>query len=249
MALLRHYALQYNTTAFIARDPICIPHRFSALQDVEIAALFAAVFAWGNRTTILNKATDLLARMDNAPHQFVCHHTAADLRRLLAFSHRTFNDVDLLYFVDFLHRHYKVHHSLEAAFPLAPNAETVEGALKAFHNSFFAVEHAPERTRKHIGTPARGSACKRLCMFLRWMVRRDAAGVDLGLWCSLSPAQLVVPLDVHSARTARSWGLLARTPTDWKAALELTATLRLLDPTDPVRFDYALFGYGVNQEG
>lgn len=241
---------EYNRPAFIPHDPIAIPHRYSKKQDIEIAGFFAAVFAWGNRTTIINKTTELMQLMDNAPHQFVTTLNRAGLKRLLSFRHRTFNTTDLLYFVDFLHYHYTQTDSLETAFSrwLQPGDDTIESALVGFHNLFFSLEDAPTRTQKHIATPRRGSTCKRLSMFLRWMVRRDACGVDFGLWQSISPAQLVCPVDVHVARVARQLGLITRKQTDWLTALELTAHLRKFDADDPAKYDFALFSLGVTEK-
>jgi uncharacterized protein (TIGR02757 family) len=244
---------EYNRPAFIKDDPITIPHRFRKKQDIEIAALFAAVFAWGNRTTIINKSSELMQRMGDTPHDFCLHHTDQDLKKLLDFKHRTFNTTDLLYFIEFLRFHYTKHNSLEAAF-IAPAEmkesvhEPVEAALIHFHEQFFNLPDVPQRTRKHIATPLRGSSCKRLNMFLRWMVRKDAAGVDFGIWKKLSPADLICPIDLHVARVARRFGLLHRKMIDWEAALELTGYLRKLDPDDPVKYDFALFGLGVMEK-
>ena len=236
----------YNQPAFIEADPVCIPHLFTKKQDIEIAGFFAAIFAWGNRTTIIQKSRELMQRMDMQPHDFVLHHSAADLRRLEGFKHRTFNADDLYYFVHFLHQHYRQHASLETAFSqwMQPDDTTTENALIGFRRYFFAEEHL-RRTEKHISSPKWKSSCKRLNMFLRWMVRSDNRGVDFGIWQKISPAQLVCPLDVHVARVAKRFNLLQRKPTDWQAALELTAYLRKLDPDDPVKFDFALFGLGV----
>jgi uncharacterized protein (TIGR02757 family) len=165
---------------------------------------------------------------------------------LTGFVHRTFNDTDALYLVDFLGRHYQQHPSLEQAFvPSGATEWSVEKALMYFHQQVFSPDWAPQRTRKHVPTPARHSACKRLNMYLRWMVRRDDAGVDFGLWRQLRPADLVMPLDVHVQRVARQLGLLQRVQSDWQAALELTAALRQFDPLDPVKYDFALFGMGL----
>lgn len=237
----------YNQPSFIPHDPISIPHRFTRQQDIEIAALFAAVFAWGNRTIIINKTTELMQLMDVAPYQFCTGHSDEDLKRLLHFKHRTFNTTDLLYFVHFLRQHYTRNTSLETAFSrwMQPGDENIENALKGFHNYFFSLEDAPQRTKKHIATPARGATCKRLCMFLRWMVRRDNCGVDFGIWKSIAPAQLVCPVDLHVARVARQFGLITRKQTDWLTALELTGHLRGFDPLDPAKYDFALFGLGV----
>lgn len=238
---------EYNRPAFIAADPVSIPHRFTRPQDIEIAGLFAAVFAWGNRTTIISKASELLALMDNSPYAFCLQHGPADLQRLLRFRHRTFNATDLLYFVHFLHHHYRQHASLETAFTQWMDAadETIEKGLAGFHRYFFSLEEAPARTKKHISTPERNSACKRLCMYLRWMVRRDDRGVDFGIWKSIRPAQLVCPIDLHVARVARQLGLITRKQTDWQTVLELTRVLRTLDPSDPAKYDFALFSLGV----
>jgi uncharacterized protein (TIGR02757 family) len=242
---------QYNQPSFIPHDPVCIPHLFTKKEDIEIAAFFAAVFAWGNRTIIINKGRHLMQLMDNAPHDFILHHTTGDLKHLLGFKHRTFNATDLLYFIQFLQHHYSQHQSLESAFTMHVNnneKEPAEQALSHFHRYFFSLEDAPLRTKKHIATPEKGSNCKRLNMFLRWMVRKDNCGVDFGIWNTLQPAQLICPVDVHVARVAKRLGLLQRKQTDWNAALELTQQLRMLDATDPVKYDFALFGLGVMEK-
>src|ERR1700712_2503297 len=175
---------EYNQPLFIKDDPVCIPHLFTKKQDIEIAAFFAAIFAWGNRTTIINKSKELLQLMDNAPHDFCTNHELTDLKKLLAFKHRTFNTTDLLYFVAFFKHHYKLYSSLEKAFTLGLQKAdgTIENGLIAFHHYFFSLEDIPHRTKKHIASPEKNSSCKRLNMFLRWMVRKDNAGVDFGLW-------------------------------------------------------------------
>jgi uncharacterized protein (TIGR02757 family) len=248
--LLLLKAKQYNNKAFISSDPIAIPHLFSKKQDIEVMAFFASVFAWGQRSTIIHKCNELITRMDGAPHDFIVNHTPNDLKVLLGFKHRTFNDTDLLYFIHFLNQWYGRHNSLEKAFSsgMKKNDATVENGLNHFRNMFFSLPDAPARTRKHIASPELNSACKRLNMFLRWMVRNDNKGVDFGIWKTISPAQLVCPLDVHVQRVAMQLGLLQRTQSDWRAALELTTNLRQLDPKDPVKFDFALFGLGVMRE-
>ena len=243
--------LQYNQPSFIETDPVCIPHAFTKKQDIEISGFFAAVFAWGNRTTIINKSKELMQLMDNAPHEFCLHHTASDLRSLEGFRHRTFNATDLLYFISFLQHHYKSHSSLETAFLLHTEPGTddvIEQALIRFHNYFFSLDDAPTRTKKHISTPWKGSTCKRLNMFLRWMVRKDKAGVDFGIWKKIRPGQLICPIDLHVARVAKRFQLLKRNQVDWQAAVELTEQLRMLDPHDPVKYDFALFGLGVMEK-
>lgn len=236
----------YNQPSFIEKDPVVIPHSFSKKQDIEIAGLFAAVLAWGNRTTIINNCRKLMGWLDNAPHDFILNHQDTDLKPFVHFAHRTFNATDLLYFIYFLQYHYSKHTSLEAAF--VPDKkykeQTVEQALIHFHNYFFSIEH-PERTRKHIATPVRNSACKRINMYLRWMVRKDNAGVDFGIWKKIQPAQLVCPLDVHVARVAARLELLPNEKANWQQALLLTSRLRQLQPQDPAVYDYALFGLGM----
>ena len=251
---------EYNQPSFIKTDPICIPHLFSKKQDIEIAGFFAAIFAWGNRTTIINKSRDLLQLMDNAPYQFIIHHKQTDLKKLLGFKHRTFNDTDLLYFVEFFKQHYLKNTSLESAFfnketRVKENPETspimgglVGAALNYFYNYFFSLDDSPARTVKHIASPQKKSTCKRLNMFLRWMVRKDTHGVDFGIWKTITPAELICPIDVHVARVARHLNLLQRTQTDWQAALQLTANLKTLDEADPVKYDFALFGLGVMEK-
>jgi len=272
---------QYNQQGFIENDPICIPHRFTCKQDIEIMGFFAAVLAWGQRKTIISKCTELIERMDGAPYDFVLNHRDQDLKQLLGFKHRTFNDTDLLYFISFFQQHYAQYVSLEYAFLpsvkdspfreefLSGQSETdggaiasptcyvgelkhkqfsVEQALNCFRNYFFSLPDYPARTRKHISSPVQKSTCKRLNMFLRWMVRRDEQGVDFGVWKQFRPSALVCPCDVHVERVARHLGLIVRKQTDWLTALELTENLRLLDPEDPVKYDFALFGLGVEGE-
>ncbi|WP_276479740.1 TIGR02757 family protein [Paraflavitalea pollutisoli] len=238
---------EYNQPDFIKDDPVCIPHLFSKKQDIEIAGLFAAIFAWGNRTTIIKKAKELMQLMNNAPHDFVLHHTYQDLRKLEGFKHRTFNATDLLYFVSFLQYHYSRNESLESAFTkwMSPQDENIEQALIGFYHYFFSLEEVPSRTRKHIASPEKNSSCKRLNMYLRWMVRNDDRGVDFGIWNSISPGQLICPIDLHVARVAKRFNLLRRDPVDWLAALELTSYLKKLDKVDPAKYDFALFGLGV----
>lgn len=263
-------AAEYNRPAFIPDDPISIPHMFSSRQDIEIAGFLAAIFSWGNRTTIIRKSRELMQLMDNAPHQFIMGHKETELKRMLDFKHRTFNATDLLYFIAFFRHHYTYHDSLEDAFlragaPLGampslnasrssvPTALRSHAALSspdlaAFYPYFFSLEDAPPRTRKHIASPEKNSSCKRLNMFLRWMVRSDDQGVDFGIWKKISPSALICPLDVHVARVARRFGLLTRNTTDWQAALELTDHLRTFDKNDPVKYDFALFGLGVMEK-
>jgi uncharacterized protein (TIGR02757 family) len=246
-AWLNKEVAKYNRPGFIELDPICIPHQFTKKQDIEIAGLFASVFAWGQRNTIINKCNFLMDKMDRQPHQFVLHHSENDLKKLLGFKHRTFNDTDLLYFIAFLNHWYKNNPSLEDAFAkhLKPTDTNIENALNGFRQLFFSLPYFPERTQKHISSPIQNSACKRLCMYLRWMVRKDNAGVDFGLWKKIKPHQLMIPIDLHVQKTAIKLGLLTRTQSDWKAVIELTENLKKLDKTDPVKYDYALFGLSI----
>lgn len=241
---------EFNNSRFIEQDPISIPHLFSHKQDIEIAGFFAAIFAWGNRTTIINKSKVLLDAMDMSPHDFCLNASPRELKKLHGFRHRTFFDDDLFYFLHFLRQHYRNNDSLETAFSrgMGQNDKTVEHALNGFREYFLSMDHL-KRTEKHVAHPAHGSTCKRLNMFLRWMVRIDGHGVDFGIWQSVHPSQLVCPVDVHVARTARSLGLLKRKQTDWMAAEELTEQLRRLDAADPVKYDFALFGVGVSSNG
>lgn len=238
----------YNQPSFIPADPISIPHRFTKKQDIEIAGFFAAIFAWGNRTTIIRKTSELLSLMQGAPHDFVLHHTDDDLKSLLHFKHRTFNTTDLLYCVEFFKQHYAQHHSLEEAFLPHQTFTSIEDSLNHFHRYFFSLPDSPQRTRKHIAAPFRASTCKRLNMFLRWMVRQDDKGVDFGIWNRMPQSHLVCPVDLHVARVARKLGLTQRTQTDWLTVVELTDVLSSFDPTDPVKYDFALFSLGVTEK-
>ncbi|MET4083420.1 uncharacterized protein (TIGR02757 family) [Pedobacter sp. UYP30] len=266
---------QYNRPEFINDDPICIPHLFEKKQDIEIAGFFAAIFAWGQRKTIINKCRDLLARMDNSPFDFVVNHTDADLKGLLGFKHRTFNDTDLLYFISFFKFHFSHSRSLEDAFisqsgkyldgylnnaTFTEEAQqegsvcfaaelnfSIEHALNNFRQYFFSLEYYPPRTVKHISSPRQNSTCKRLNMFLRWMVRKDDKGVDFGIWTKLNQQSLICPCDLHVDRIARILGLIDRKQTDWKTAVELTHHLLAFDKNDPVKYDFALFGLGIEK--
>ncbi len=238
---------KFNTPDFIENDPISIPHQFSRKQDIEIMGFWVSMLAWGQRKTIINKANELIQLMDGAPYDFILNHEEKDREPFLNFKHRTFQAIDTLYFLEFFQDFYKKNDSLESAFSnhLTPKSENVETALKGFHEQFFSLPNAPHRTRKHVSTPIRNSACKRLNMFLRWMVRKDKKGVDFGIWKKIKPAQLLMPLDVHVDRVARRLGLLERKQTDWKSVIELTNNLKKFDAKDPVKYDFALFGVGV----
>lgn len=241
---------QYNRPNFIDNDPIVIPHQYTKKQDIEITAFWASMLAWGQRITIINKCNELFKLMDNSPHDFVLNHEESDLKNFKSFKHRTFNLTDTLYFIEFFKQYYQKQNSLENAFYNGPEAssENVKIGLINFHNEFFSLPFAPARTKKHIATPARKSACKRINMFLRWMVRNDGKGVDFGLWNSIKPSQLVCPCDLHVDRVARKLGLITRKQTDWQTAVELTENLKLMDAMDPVKYDFALFGLGIEEK-
>ncbi len=234
---------EYNQPGFISSDPISIPHLFSNKQDIEIAGFFAAIFSWGNRTIIIKKSKELMTLMDMAPFDFIQNHTTADLKKLQHFKHRTFNSHDLFYCIEFFHHHYAQHDSLEQAIFPTKNISVEEG-LNHFKTYFFSLEHE-KRTKKHVSSPQQKSTCKRLNMFLRWMVRSDNTGVDFGIWKNISPTDLICPVDLHVARVARRFGLLHREQTDWQAAVELTTSLKQLDKNDPVKYDFALFALGA----
>lgn len=233
----------YNQPSFIPADPVCIPHLFTKQQDIEIAGFFAAIFAWGNRTTIINKSKELMQLMNMQPYEFVLHHSASDLKKLRSFKHRTFTAEDLYHFIEFFQQHYSKHESLESAF-FPHKKMSVEEGLNYFKNYCFSTAHL-KRTEKHVSSPQQKSSCKRLNMFLRWMVRKDDKGVDFGMWKNIKPKDLICPLDVHVSRVARQLGLLLRKQDDWEAAVELTQNLRSFDKNDPVKYDFALFSIGV----
>jgi uncharacterized protein (TIGR02757 family) len=236
--------IQYNSTAFIDSDPIQIPHQFSLKEDIEIAGFLVATISWGNRKSIITNGNKLINRMGNSPYDFVKNHTKKDLDKLYPFVHRTFNSIDLEYFIQALQNIYKNHEGLEAVFASHSEPISTQKAIHEFKKVFFSLHH-PARTTKHISDPSNNSAAKRINMFLRWMVRNDATGVDFGIWKSLQPSQLSCPLDVHSGNVARKLGLLKRKQNDGKALLELDTSLRKLDAKDPVKYDFALFGLGV----
>lgn len=241
---------QYNQLGFIELDPICIPHRFTKKEDIEITAFFAATLAWGQRKTIINKCLELFDMMDNAPHDFMMQHQESDLKPFLNFKHRTFNDIDTLYFIEFFSWFYRNHQSLEEAFIIGydEGKDIMATLLSNFHDFFFQLADAPSRTRKHVATPKRKAACKRINMFLRWMVRKDDKGVDFGIWHTIKPYQLICPCDLHVDRVGRKLGLITRKQTDWLTATELTAELRTFDADDPVKYDFALFGLGIEEK-
>lgn len=243
--LLSQKAELYNSPEFIATDPIQIPHGFSKKQDIEIAGLLAATIAWGQRPTIIKNANRMVEFMDHDPHNFILNHQDSDLEKMKDFKHRTFNSEDLYFFIERLNFIYSKYDSLEDVFVegIQKGDQFMDNSIDHFRSVFLG--NAPTRTSKHVSSPAKGSATKRINMFLRWMVRQDNKGVDFGIWNNISPALLSCPLDVHSGNVAREYGLLHRKQNDWKAVVELDTSLREMDPTDPVKYDFALFGIGV----
>lgn len=237
--------LKYNNKAFIENDPICIPHLFSKKEDIEIAGFIAATLAWGNRKSIINNATKLMQWMDYQPHAFILNHTKKELKPFSTFVHRTFNGTDCLFFLSSLQNIYKHHNGLEAAFNA--NGDDVKENIVQFRKLFLQTNHLT-RSEKHISNPEQKSSAKRLCMFLRWMVRDDEFGVDFGIWKSIKPSLLCLPLDVHTGNVSRTLLLLNRKQNDWQAVQEITEVLRQFDPNDPVKYDFSLFGIGVNKD-
>tara|TARA_B110000967_G_scaffold201720_1_gene239408 strand:- start:2668 stop:3441 length:774 start_codon:yes stop_codon:yes gene_type:complete len=243
-AFLDTKVIQYNTPDFIGSDPLQIPHRYVSKEDIEISGFLTATIAWGNRKSIINNANRLMALMDDAPYQFVMQHQPKDLESLNSFVHRTFNGLDCIQFMESLKYIYTQHNGLEGVFNTYAEADSLQRAIHHLKQHFFEIDHL-QRTQKHISDPLKKSAAKRINMFLRWMVRPNDTKVDFGLWTQLSPSQLSCPLDVHSGNVARKLGLLNRKQNDAKALMELDTSLRKLDPKDPVKYDFALFGLGV----
>lgn len=237
-------AFFYEQPKFIETDPIQIPHLFTQKEDIEISGFLTATISWGNRKSILKNAHRLMNLLGNSPYDFVMNHNKTDIHNLDGFVHRTFNSIDLTCFITALQHLYSTFGDMESFFKQYQGDSNLQSAIHDFKKEFFNLPH-PLRTEKHISDPYKNSAAKRIHMFLRWMVRDAGAGVDLGIWSSLSPCQLSCPLDVHSGNVARKLGLLKRKQNDGKALLELDTKLRKLDATDPVKYDYALFGLGV----
>ena len=237
----------YYNQAFIEHDPISIPHRFNHPRDIEIAGFFAALFAWGNRKTIINKSIDLLDRMDHAPYDYVTQANASSLASLKTFKHRTFNGEDILGIVQTLKLIYTSHNSLEDAIVVdnQKGQVNIKENLHKLHLLFAQSPYVAKRTMRHIASPYKKAACKRLVMYFRWMVRKDRTKVDFGLWTTIKSRQLECPLDVHVARVARELGLLHRKANDWQAVEELGRALRQVNVNDPIKYDYALFSLGL----
>lgn len=237
---------QYNRPEFIDNDPIQVPHRYSLKEDIEISSFLTATIAWGNRQMIINNSNKMMDILGNSPYDFIINHRESNLDSIDGFVHRTFNSIDFKYFIKSLHNIYTEHGGMESIFSENTTTTSTQSAIHEFRRIFFSLNHE-KRTQKHVGDPFKGSACKRINMMLRWLIRKDNAGVDFGIWKSIPSSKLSCPLDVHSGKTARKLGLLKRKQDDAKALQELDMSLRILDPNDPVKYDFALFGIGVNE--
>lgn len=239
---------EFNRPSFISLDPISIPHQFDKKEDIEIAGFLAATIAWGNRASILKNAEKLVKAMGYFPHEFIMNASEPDFQAFESFVHRTFNGTDTVFFLKSLKNIYQNHGGLEAVFTNGyKHSNNLFGALNHFRTVFFEIEHQ-QRTEKHVANVAKKSSGKRLCMYLRWMVRNDNRGVDFGLWKDIPASALMLPLDVHTGNISRKLGLLARTQNDWQSVEELTNNLRSFDAADPVKYDFALFGLGVTKQ-
>lgn len=247
---LDQFFQKYHQVDFIENDPILIPHLYNKKEDIEIMGFFASVLAWGQRISIINSCKKLSEIFDHSAHDFIMNHSDRDLKKCIGFVHRTFNDTDLLSIIGFLREEYLKHGSLEISFSshITTKSENIEQALIGFRQLFEQSESFVHRSKKHISSPLSGSACKRLCMYLRWMVREDEKGIDFGLWKRIKPSQLICPMDIHVMNTVNEIGLMKCDKADWKNALELTRKLKTYSKTDPVKYDFALFGYGVNKK-
>jgi uncharacterized protein (TIGR02757 family) len=242
---LEHYVLKYNTSAYIETDPIQIAHRFSKKEDIEIAAFLTATIAWGNRVAIIKSANKLMVLLENDPYNFIISASDNELERLKYFVYRTFNGIDTFFFINSLINIYKNHNGLEKIFTEAYlSHQSIFDSLVNIRNIFFEIPY-PQRTSKHLANVSKNSSCKRLNMFLRWMVREDKNRVDFGIWKQIDKKDLMLPLDLHSAKVSRELGLLHRKQNDWKAVVEVTNKLCEFDANDPVKYDYALFGYSA----
>jgi uncharacterized protein (TIGR02757 family) len=235
----------YNRPEFIDSDPVSIPHRFTKKEDIEISAFLTATIAWGYRPTIISNAGRLMSLMHETPHNFILNAQSKDLKSLQSFVHRTFQCDDLLYFISSLKNIYQNHQGLQNVFYEGyKKNNSIKESINHFREIFFECEHL-QRTTKHISSPEKNSSCKRINLFLRWMIRNDNMGVDFGIWNNFSAADLYCPLDVHSGNISRKLDLLKRKQNDWKAVEELTNNLKQFDSEDPVKYDFALFGLGI----
>jgi len=248
--LLEKYDL-YNRPEFIVNDPISVPHKFELKEDIEIIGFLVATISWGQRKTIINNGKKLAKAMGHRPYEFIMDYpNNADSKNMIkGFKHRTFNEMDCDYFLRSLNNIYLKHNGLHGLFKkLFYNCNgDIARVISSFKEVFFEIDHL-NRVKKHVSDPLKGSAAKRINMFLRWMVRNDNRGVDFGIWNDIEPKHLMMPLDVHTGNVGRKLKLLRRTQNDWKAVEELTKSLRKFDPDDPVKFDFALFGLGIEEK-
>ncbi|MGN0007016.1 MAG: TIGR02757 family protein [Alistipes sp.] len=237
---------KYNRPEFVEADPISVPHAFARLEDKEIAGFLAATIAWGNRKAIVRSARRMMDYLDNEPYDFVCNASPTELARLQTYVHRTFNGNDLTDFVLALRGVCRKWGSVGEMFQsLYEESGDMAKVLSAVRREFFAADHN-RHCEKHFSSIDKGAACKRLNMYLRWFVRNDGRGVDFGAWRRIPMSALYLPLDVHSGNMGRALGLLTRKQSDWKATVEITAALRTFDAEDPVRYDFSLFGAGID---
>ena len=236
--------IQYNTPEFIDSDPISIPHQYTLKEDIEISGFLTATIAWGNRKMIIKNGNRMMNLIGNSPYDFIMNHQEHHLEKLDGFVHRTFNSIDLVYFIKALHHIYTKHNGLQNIIKSNETNTSLQPAIHELKKVFFEIPH-PTRTTKHVSDPFKGSAAKKINMWLRWLIRKDNTGVDFGIWKNVSPSKLSCPLDVHSGNVARKLGLITRKQNDAKALVELDTNLRLLDFQDPVKYDFALFGLGV----
>ncbi len=246
--LVKFYDL-YNRHEFIEKDPISIPHLFSKEEDIEIIAFLVALITWGKRESVIKAGKRLVELLENSPHDFVLHFQESDAQNFMSFVHRTFNHEDLISILKILQKLYQSGSSLRKLFEEAviENDEHVGKGIIKLRN-YFITNGLLKRTHRFFPDIEKGSAAKRINMYLRWMVRKDDRGVDFGIWKKIKSSQLLIPLDVHTGNVAREWGLLGRKTNDFQAVLELTNHLKFIDPQDPVKFDYALFGAGIFKE-
>ncbi len=243
--LLEELYDRFNTAEFIPEDPISIPHSYSTREDREISGFLSATIAWGNRRAIVKSARRMMEYLDNAPYDFVMNASDYELERVQSYVHRTFNGLDLRDFILALRSVCTRHGGVGALFERRfEETQSMADCFAHFRREFFVTDHQ-QRCEKHLSSIERGAACKRLCMYTRWMVRHDERGVDFGLWRKIPSSALYMPLDLHSGNVARALGLLSRKQNDWRAVVQLTERLREFDALDPVKYDFALFGAGI----
>ncbi|MEQ9264909.1 MAG: TIGR02757 family protein [Balneolaceae bacterium] len=234
---------------YIDADPVQFMHAFQKKNDQEIAGFFAAIMAWGRRDIVISKVNDLLERMDYRPEEFIGNFSESDSAKLEGFKHRTFKPIDIYWIIKTIQSILLTHGTFEGFWEYCQSIAMSQQRelIAVFHEQFFSFHpDIPRRTRKHISNPEKNSSCKRLYMYLRWCIRKS--NVDLGTMNFITPSELKIPLDVHVARQARKLGLLSRHQNDWKSVLELNEKLCILDSSDPAKYDFALFGLGIDPD-